>query len=438
MKLLVVSNGYPPRGRFGTEFYTRELVRGLVRRGHEPLVLHPVREGAGPRGSIEEVVEEGVRVLLLSRPGRAGEGLRESYADPAVEAAFAGALERHRPELVHFVYLGWGLSFGLPAVALARGIPSVATLTDYGLFCHRGQMFDHRLERCFGPHPPEVCARCIREPGPHDGGRARVALKRAAVRALATFGGAGRVVMRADVAARERAARACVEAVATFIAPTRSLAAVARRSGVPAEKLVHLVYAFDEAPYAAARPAPAGPFRFGFCGQLAPHKGVATLLDAARLLAARAPEGWELVLHGAAPGGRHAAFAPALLARGMPPHARLEPPFPPEDAPRVLAGLSALVVPSLWDENAPLACLQARAAGVPLVASDVPGIAEVAAADALLVPPGDAPRLAAAMARAIARGARRSVQVGLPLACEEHLARIEALYRSAAGAAALP
>ncbi len=49
MKILVVSNGFPPRGKWGTEFYTKELVIGLVGRGHDVSVLHPDRSGSESR-----------------------------------------------------------------------------------------------------------------------------------------------------------------------------------------------------------------------------------------------------------------------------------------------------------------------------------------------------------------------------------------------------
>jgi len=169
VKVLLVTNGFPPRGRFGTEFYTRELALGLVGRGHEVAVLHPVRDGSRPRFTLEEETREGVRVHLLHNPG--GGGFASSYSDPRVEARFAELLERERPDVVHFTYLLWGLSVALVSVARAAGRPCVVTLTDYGLLCHRGQMFDHRLERCGGPHPAATCARCIREPAPHDHGR---------------------------------------------------------------------------------------------------------------------------------------------------------------------------------------------------------------------------------------------------------------------------
>ncbi len=437
MKLLVVSNGYPPRGALGTEFYTRELVRGLASRGHAVTVLHPDRGGGRERYELEPLVEEGIGITLLHNPPDARKRFARSYRDERVEQVFGGLLERERPELVHFTYLLWGLSVGLPEVARARGIPSVATLTDYGLLCHRGQMFDWKLARCFGPHPPPVCARCIREPAPFDHPRPSRLARLVAARALAPLGGLGRVVVERDVEERERAVRSALGVLERLIAPTRSLLEVFARSGVPREKLVQLGYAFDETPYRAACESPAPRrTRLGFFGQFAPHKGFGTLLAAARELERLAgAEAWELALHGAPSAGRHRLYAPRMLARFASPRVRMEGSFAPEEAPRILSGLSALVVPSEWDENAPLSVLQARAAGLPVIASDVPGIAEILTdgVHGRLVPPGDPRALAAALHQVVRGGFARPLAPGAPLSFAEHLERLEALYAAVLG-----
>ena len=51
-------------------------------------------------------------------------------------------------------------------------------------------------------------------------------------------------------------------------------------------------------------------------------------------------------------------------------------PFPHEALGDVLAGLDVLVVPSLWEENAPLTVQEGFLARLPLVVSDHGGLAE--------------------------------------------------------------
>lgn len=432
MKVLLVSNGYPPRGGFGTEFYTRELARGLAARGHAVAVLHPERGGGRPRYALERVEEDGLPIHLLHNPGDPGKRFSASYRDGEVERVFDDLLVRERPDLVHFTYLLWGLSLRLPEVARARGIPAVATLTDYGLLCHRGQMFDATLARCGGPHPPARCARCVRTPSAAEHGPLVRLARRAAAEALALGGGLGRVPVARDLAQREGEVRRAVEALACLIAPTRGLLEVFAGAGVPRAKLVSLVYAFDTTAYRPRAPA-AGPVRLGFLGQMAPHKGLACLVAACGELARRAPAAeWELVLYGH-PSGRYRRYAERVLARADRRRVRLGTPFAPDEAPRVLGELAALVVPSEWDENAPLSVLQARALGLPVVATDVPGIAEVvrAPSQGRLVPVGDERALAGALVDVVAGRLRGPVEPGLPLPLDEHLARLEGLYAEA-------
>jgi glycosyltransferase involved in cell wall biosynthesis len=117
---------------------------------------------------------------------------------------------------------------------------------------------------------------------------------------------------------------------------------------------------------------------------------------------------------------------------------RVIPPFPSERASEVLGELSAVVLPSEWDENAPLTLLQARAAGVPVIASSVPGVREVLepGVHGRLVPPGDARALADAMRDILLANPRRTGRCDLPLALDEHVRRVEAIYRDALAARA--
>jgi glycosyltransferase involved in cell wall biosynthesis len=68
-----------------------------------------------------------------------------------------------------------------------------------------------------------------------------------------------------------------------------------------------------------------------------------------------------------------------------------------DDVPALLAAASAFVLPSEW-EGQPLVLQEALRAGVPVVASRLPGVRDLTGDDAaLLVPPGDVRGLAAAV-----------------------------------------
>ncbi len=77
-----------------------------------------------------------------------------------------------------------------------------------------------------------------------------------------------------------------------------------------------------------------------------------------------------------------------------------------DDLPDLFAAADALVVPSRW-EGFGLVALEGLAAGTPVIASDVPGLRDVVGGAALLVPPGDAAALRAAIQRVLGSRALR-------------------------------
>jgi glycosyltransferase involved in cell wall biosynthesis len=79
------------------------------------------------------------------------------------------------------------------------------------------------------------------------------------------------------------------------------------------------------------------------------------------------------------------------------------------DVPRLQAAFTLQVMPSVW-EGVPLAGLQAMAAGVPLVASNIPGPDEVLENDvnSVLVPPRDSEALAEALGGILSEPQRRA------------------------------
>jgi glycosyltransferase involved in cell wall biosynthesis len=125
-------------------------------------------------------------------------------------------------------------------------------------------------------------------------------------------------------------------------------------------------------------------------GRLAPQKGFGVLLEAAARWRDLQPAPL-LVIAGDGP------LAGELRARAAALGVRAEFPGRRDDIPALLASAAVFVLPSLW-EGQPLVLQEALRAGVPVVATHTGGIPDLTGDDAaLLVPPGDAARLADAV-----------------------------------------
>jgi len=429
LKVLLVSNGFPPSGQWGTEYYTHQLAMGLVARGDEVLVLHPSRDPSRERFSLREVEREGIRVFELANTGDPRKRFADSYICEGVERVFEALLQREVPDVVHFTHLLWGLSVRLPAIARAHGARSVVTLTDFGLLCHRGQLYDWLEQECDGAATPAQCARCVREPGRWDYEPLSRKTRHLAVSAMASCGGLGRVVVAEDIRRREARIRAATAAVDHWILPTRTLAKTFFDWGLDERSSTILPYGIDESRYAAERgPRAKDGVRFVYMSQYMPHKGLASLLEAARLLEERLPESvepWRVDLHGNGSADRHRLYAREMLGERLPRRVHECGPFEPMRAPEILDRADCVMVPSRWRENAPLTILQARAAGVPVIASDVPGVREVLepGVHGLLFPPGDSSAMAEAMSQVIL-GQFAGVRPAPLVLWETHLAAV--------------
>jgi len=354
LRVLHVAHGWPPGATGGTERYAALLVREQAALGAQVGVYAPGAPGWQPLPSAR--------------------GFAATWDHPGVTDGFRARVRG--VDVVHVHHLA-GLALGLPAEARAAGARVVLTLHDYWLRCARGQLVDHRLRSCEGPTPAR-CARCLAPAirGPIPG-----------VRALPP---AVEAVTRRDAAVDD-----ALRHVDLLLSPSPHLPA---RLGLDAEVLPLPV----DAPPPAAE-GPPGPVRFAFVGALLPTKGPDRVVEAFAGLPAGAGT---LDLYGAT-GVWDGAPWGAGLGEGVPGVARRGhvDPVPWDE-------VDVLVFASIWDENHPLVLAEARAAGVRVVAADVPG-ARLVAPEARFFARGSVPGLRAALAAEVRWGqVRRSPQHG--------------------------
>jgi phosphatidylinositol alpha-mannosyltransferase len=186
--------------------------------------------------------------------------------------------------------------------------------------------------------------------------------------------------------------------------------------------------------FRAARGAGSPGRRMLWVNRLDPQKGFGVALEAFRRLAPSFPD-LRFVVAGEGRDGRLlAALPPDLRARvealGTVPHG---------DLPPLYAGAAVFVAPALGQESFGVVLVEAMAAGVPVVASNVAGYREVvrSGVDGLLVPPGDPEALAEAVRRvleepALAEALRREGSARAErFRWEAVVDEVEAAYREA-------
>jgi glycosyltransferase involved in cell wall biosynthesis len=201
-----------------------------------------------------------------------------------------------------------------------------------------------------------------------------------------------------ESAAETLALEHAVLAAADLVLPVSSpLADYARERGARrVEVMPNAVWLqrFDGLPATGTREPPVAVF----AGALRPWHGVETIADAWRQLGPEAPP---LRVIGDGP-GRDALVAVGAELMGTVPHA---------DVARLLSEADIGLAPYAPDAPSyfsPLKLFEYLAAGLAIVAADIPGIRDIVGEDgALLMPPGDAGALARAVARLASNRAER-------------------------------
>lgn len=396
MRILLVTRGFPPKGRWGSEGYSHDLAKALVGRGVEVAVFYPA---AGEQGVETWTDPDGILVQEAAFPRPQGKPFRASYRDARQDRALAAFFAEHgRFDRVHFTALAGEVSMGLLPIARAHADEVLVTLTELLPYCHRGQLLDAELKPCTGPEPRK-CSACVMASSPWARPGGSAAFKAGLVRALSFTGRLLPLPTPAAFTERERFVQECFQSVDLFLAPSEGLRDRYVQLGMPKERIRYLPYALDPERYRDYRRAELpeigkrGPLRLAYMGQLAPHKGVQILVDAMGHLDATLREQLHMTLYGSATAVHHPLFWPALEARiahaGLP--IDIPGPFPPDEVARILSQVDIVLLPSLWIENLPLVLMHARACGLPILASDVAGIATFIddGQDGWLVPAGD-------------------------------------------------
>jgi glycosyltransferase involved in cell wall biosynthesis len=310
-------------------------------------------------------------------------------------------IHRFQPDLIHLHNPYPALGPAAHLEAQRAGVPLVMTVHNCRLRCPNGYMFTegklcHRCEG--GNYSNAVLHHCF-----SDG-------KQAATYAASLW--THRFVLHLDAK------------VTAYITPSQFMHDRMISWGFPGAR-VNVVRNFTDHHEATAEPG-----RYGiYLGRLSSEKGVDVLLEA-------------LALAGDPPfricgdGPVMSSLKDLAAAKGLR-NARFMGQLPADEVADQLHGSRFFVLPSLWDENAPLAALEAMAAGRPLLVTEGGGLPElVASGEGLICRRGD-PRDLADKIRSlwdddelcVNAGTAALVRAAAEFTPAAHLRRLEDVYQ---------
>src|SRR4030067_1670302 len=368
MKIALVVHDFLPYYHGGVSIYTYNLAKKLSETNEVSIVFRK-----GDRNLSEYQIEseayDGLSLTSINNNFFIKPNFLVEYKNSEIDNAFRKFLDKTNPEIVHFQYIGCGISAGMVAVAKEYKIPAVITLQDYWFMCPRGQMMNYKWELC-SEVIEEKCARCVfglhepisalekrqnghtTAPDPEgniafcpagwgdlrivdeeanntDYGAIGLRKKKDLIKRILSLGYSliiqsitdPRILIRAlnkaylmirgnkvkikQIEKRNKYLLNVLKEIGLLIAPSRFLREKYIEFGVPPEKLIYSDYGMDTKIVKKSQRSPSDKLIFGFMGTFMPTKGVHVLIDAF----AKVPEDRaELKIYGYAPNEYHLEY----------------------------------------------------------------------------------------------------------------------------------
>ncbi len=376
MRILSVSNYYPPFEVGGYEQLCRDVARRLTARGHVVAVLTSNRGREGQETD-EEITVHRTLVIQPQSGLRIGPAVQSFITRPFVEAQNRRALLRlvahFRPDVI-FVWNLQGLPQELAVDAETRTQAAVA----YWLAGYTPAEPDSFWKYWTAPAHGSTLLR----------GSKQIVAK-LAVAQMRLEGKPVQPMMRHAAVVSEYMRQKCV-AEDTLPADARII-----YNGVELDQFVPVQREFD------------GRLRLLVAGRVSEDKGIHTAIMAVKTLVSQGVTGISLDIVGAGPDSYLDHLRSLIVSGGVESFVQLRDWVDRSAMPCLMANSDVLILPSVYPEALPRVALEAMAAGLVVVATPVGGTQEIVEHNisGLLFRPGDAADLAKAINRLLSEPA---------------------------------
>jgi glycosyltransferase involved in cell wall biosynthesis len=403
MRILMVTNGFPPVASAGVESHTYALARELHLAGFSVHIFCRDADFSLPMYTVRDTVVDGLPVTRVVNNLVDAYAFEDFYRNPHIDAIYADLLAHFQPDIVHIQHC-IGLSMGCLEQSVAAGIPTLVTLHDYWYICPTVNLIRPDFALCAGSHHGMNCFDCIRmvpRPAaviqgipfyPHLQRIVPEPIRHQAWRLLSSIQQREQAVagsVQPIIDERVEQMRALLAGADLILSPSHHLKNKYVEFGIDPQQIrvVPLGMDVDRWLDVVRPPRPGGtPLRFGYAGSFLPTKGADIAIKAFKQVQGN----MTLELVGfEPPGSPYPAQLKALMADD--PRITYGGAVPNHTLPERFARWDALLMPALWEETFSFVAREALLTGLPVIASDMPVLPEIIepGKNGFLLPPGD-------------------------------------------------
>lgn len=350
-KILIIAHGHPDVHKGGAEIAAYQLFNEYEKLGHKVTFL--ARSEEPPHGGAAFSVRNKANELLF-HTRQDDDFLFSNIRTRYIWSELRDLLIRLNPEVVHFHHFFlMGIETLLEVRKTLPNAKIVFTLHEYLAICHaNGLMLKPNSQKLCAKSSPRDCHNCFPEKSP------------------------------ADFFMREMYIKRAFSVVDQFISPSEFLKQRYVDWGIDSllieviENGTPLLSRNNDIDVGESSSSPK--VRLAYFGQINCFKGLDVLLDALLLMGKEARQNFVLNIHGANLEYQPTDFQDKVYSalkklKGI---VFLYGPYENHELPELLAETDWMVVPSIWYENSPIVIQEAFRSGVPVIASNIGGMAE--------------------------------------------------------------
>ena len=386
MKIVQVIHSFPPYTVAGSETYTYNLSRQLLRT-HKVYIFHRINNSRLKEYECIHSNTNGLDIYSINNTFNYCNSFEMTYRNKIIAEKFGAFLNEVKPDVIHIQHLLF-LSTTLIEEAKKRNIPVIFTLHDYWLLCQQGQLLRKGTRICNNGDYSN-CADCLLYLLSLKKGIMRVyqALHRIGIPdvliqllkksyySYARLSSLPREKMVSLLQDRTAHFKHICKLVDKFTAPSQFLRKRFVEFGIPENRIIFSRYGFNTDLFKGVKKENADKIRFGFVGTLLPAKGVHLLIDAFNRVK---EDSAELNIYGRLFAYKGFERYPRYIKRlAKNKNIRFMGGYDNKDIAQVLSKIDVLVIPSIWYENSPLVIQEAFLAKIPVIASNIGGIPEL-------------------------------------------------------------